>query len=156
MTRHIQRGAAAAALLALALAALLTVLLAPVAAQNQLEDALARAVRMYRVGYASEIDLADFTDFNWDRVFVFPPYTALDTIDAAIGYGWARGVNLSLPVNGSVNLLVFIRDGRVVRHIEMPRSEADFSGAAEQSPFTPQTARFFLPDEDQNVLGILR
>jgi len=139
-----------------AMSALLAALLIPVVQQKSLEKSLWRAIRMYRVGYASHIELAQFTDFDWEYVHIFPPYTPKGSIDAELGFDWAYIVRTSIASSDSVTLLVFVADGRVVRWIEMPRSSMDFTAAAAESPFTPASARFFLPDETRNLLGILR
>lgn len=140
----------------LSLTVLLYALLIPVVQRNQLQAALSRSVRMYQIGYASHIDLQAFTGFEWDRLFVFPPYTPPDSIDESLGFAWGRSVQTSISWSDEINLLVFLKQGRVVRWIEVPRNTADFAPVAAESPFTPQNARFFLPDERSPALGILR
>lgn len=140
----------------LSLTGLLFTLLIPVVQRNQLQTALSRSVRMYRVGYASHIDLQTFTGFEWDQLYIFPPYMPLDSIDESLGFSWSRSIQTSIPSNDEINLLVFLNEDRVVRWIEVPRNTADFAQIAAESPFTPQNARFFLPDERSPVLGILR
>lgn len=138
------------------LSALLAALLVPVMRQMQLERAITRSARMFRVGYASHIQLADFTDFEWDAVHIFSPYTLPDAVDRSLGFEWTRTVRTSISQNDSVSLLVFVHDGRVVRWIEMPRAPIDFSTVAVGSPYTAEEARFFFPDDNTPALGVLR
>jgi hypothetical protein len=34
------------------------------------------------------IKLKDLTDFKWDRVYIFTPYTRHEKIDEALGFVW--------------------------------------------------------------------
>jgi len=72
------------------------------------------------------IRISSLTRFRWDKVFVFPPYTAAGDIDAQIGCSWNSGAKRDIESNDSFELFVFVRDGRVVQHARIRRSLCDW------------------------------
>lgn len=142
-------------LLFLAAMAVLLVL-APSYRRSQLRLAIHRALRMYRIGYASHIQLEDFTDFHWEQLYIFPPDTTPVTIEKTTGDAWPGFIGPHIEGDDSITLLVFVSHGSIVRWVEIPRADGDFSTLAAQSPYTPQTARFFLPDPEKSALQELQ
>ena len=63
--------------------------------------------------------LAEVTPFEWDRVCVAPPSTTKSEVDRLIGREWGV-VGGDAP--GRRVLLVFLRDGEVVRHFYLAPS----------------------------------
>ncbi len=130
--------------------------LIPVNQREKLKEDLTRAARMYRIGYASHIALENFTDFAWDEVHIFLPGTSDVTIKQRLGFYW-QGTQLDLVTEPEgFALLVFVKERRVIRWVWMPGNDADFTHLADQSPFTPQTAIFFLPFDDDPALQVIR
>ncbi len=125
------------------------------AQRTRLEEGLARAVQMFNIGYASHIRLAEFTDFEWDLFYIFPPYTSGDQIVSTLGYDWFGVRFTSIAESDNVNLLVFMREGRVVRWVELPRSTGDFALLADDSPFTLEAAVFIMVGNDGRVFQLL-
>jgi hypothetical protein len=121
----------------------------------RLEEGLERAVHMYQIGYASHIRLDEFTDFAWELFYVFPPYTSEGEIERALGFNWLSVRFTTIEVSDSVNLLVFVREGRVVRWLEFPRGAGEFGGIAPLSPLTPGQALFILVGDQQQVFHLL-
>ena len=66
--------------------------------------------------------LAEATDFDWDRVCVFPPYVPQETVDETLGIEWGVVDGGDLDDR---NLLVFVDDGRVVKHFYLLRGLVD-------------------------------
>ena len=60
------------------------------------------------------INLANFTPFEWDKMYSFAPYTQTATIYETAGYKWDR---IRETVNEGMNQIVFTHDGQVVCHI---------------------------------------
>ena len=128
----------------------------PALQEAALYRALTKAPRMYRIGYASHIALTEFTDFEWETVHIFVPYTDDATILRTLGINWSGARNNRLYDSDSYALLVFVKDGAVVRSVYLPRNEADYASIADRSPFTPETANFFLPQENSPQMQVLR
>ena len=80
------------------------------------------------------LDLASVADFEWDRVYMFPPYTSRKLMEEAVGSKWTPPVSYleylfssSSPlgqglVDDSLHKLVFVRDGDVVLDVTLDRS----------------------------------
>jgi hypothetical protein len=69
------------------------------------------------------VELATMTDFPWDFVHVFEPYTPLRQADEQLGIRWFEGDDLrglSL-MSESKQALVFVANGRVVANLMVGR-----------------------------------
>ena len=66
--------------------------------------------------------LAEATDFEWDRVCVFPPFLSKDAVDETLGLEWGVVGGGDLDDR---NLLVFVEDDRVVKHFYLLRGLVD-------------------------------
>lgn len=63
--------------------------------------------------------LSDLTDFEWDRVCVFPPDATRESVDSQLGMSW--GVIGGDPNGDGRPLLVFVRGEEVVTHLFLAR-----------------------------------
>jgi hypothetical protein len=75
-----------------------------------LADAVERSART-----GEPFRLESVTDFEWDRMYAFPPYTPADEIRRGLGIEWADAGDSSIGTSDVVTLLVFMRDRQVVR-----------------------------------------
>jgi hypothetical protein len=106
-----------------------------------------------REGSGGSLRMVDYTRFEWDRFFVFGPYTTPDQIEHALGLDWKGAQRSGIAERDGICLLVFVNDSEVVRFVEQPRDEGDWADVARPQPFTPRTARFHLspyPSEYQD------
>ena len=71
------------------------------------------AERLEQAGADGDPLLADATDFPWDRVCVFSSSATKADVDEQLGFSW--GVVGGDPYDNRL-LLVFVRDGEVVKH----------------------------------------
>jgi hypothetical protein len=98
----------------------------PASAENdELTRRLARAVKSGQ----PTVDLrAIATDFEWDKLFRFPPYTSREAIETALGFAWPDADRSAVSeIPSSLCLIVFTKDKRVVHWLDVPESIADFS-----------------------------
>jgi len=89
----------------------------------------------------SRFRLADFTDFDWNRVRVVAsvaPGTISD--ECHLDWNWAAGERESLIETGELSTLIFGHRGRVVGYYELRRDEIAFDEIDGQ--LTPDTAIF--------------
>jgi hypothetical protein len=82
--------------------------------RDRIKEAAAKEV-------GSVVRLADFTEFEWDRVHFFWPYASPDTIEGSLGFPWECADHTENATTDFVNLLVFVKGGAVVRHVECGR-----------------------------------
>ena len=79
---------------------------------------------------------------DWDRLFIFHPYTPDTSIHEALGYRWPDAERTSIGWNDGVNLVVFMKDGRVAGWFEHPRYRGDLMYMASVDGYPREKARF--------------
>lgn len=82
----------------------------------------------------SEISLKSLTSFDWEKAFLFHPYTPQENIEEQLGvnYNDPSGIDL----RDDIYLLVFMNDEKVVQYVEVERQGADFT-IGEKKYLTP-------------------
>jgi hypothetical protein len=68
--------------------------------------------------------LTSVTDFEWDRVHVFGPYTPPAQIDRALGFHWDDAENSEARETDGITLVAFVRDRKVIRAFDQARGPA--------------------------------
>jgi hypothetical protein len=95
--------------------------------------------------------LADtYKQIEWDRVYIFAPYTAIDTINEYIGSAWATEHKTSIYENDGICLLVFTAAGEVTGYVEYPRGGGDFANLARPEGYSRQEAVFMVDRQTSN------
>lgn len=89
-----------------------------------------------------EIRLNDLTDFAWDRVHIFSPYTSAKQIDEDLGYSWPPARDIGQYPNDGFYILVFTNTGKVVFYLKHQRHLGDFKGNYKQGGYSPDEAVF--------------
>lgn len=106
-----------------------------------------------RAAAGGELDLAEVADFEWDKVYLFGPYTPRQYVGEALGFEWPSLGGSDIESSDGVTLVVFVKDGRVVKSFDHPRHRGDFLpvtpgiGAA-NSGFTKAQAKFVVRHQD--------
>jgi hypothetical protein len=88
------------------------------------------------------VTLSSVTDFEWDRCYVFTPYTPLTEIDRNVGVGWSATHNTSIQSSDGIHLLLFLKGTNVVRSIDVNRKYADFKGLSDGNEFPHSNCTF--------------
>lgn len=112
--------------------------------KNSLEQTLKWAIEN-----SASIELLPLTYFDWDTLYIFGPYTPLESINEQLGYSWIDTKSI-LPIGKKTsinelddrNLLVFTKNNQVVFNMDFPRSMGDFVIDASKNVFTPTNAVF--------------
>jgi hypothetical protein len=90
--------------------------------------------------------VVDFAELGpgWDRLYIFGPYTRLETIHEAVGrplpHTWATNIESS----EGVNLVVFVRDKEIVGWFEQGRGRGDLCDIANRAGYSRDEARFVV------------
>ena len=92
------------------------------------------------VAAGSIVDLSRYTSFEWDRVFIFAPYTSAKVISDVVGS------DVSFPGRNSEAycLLVFRFQEKPVRAFEVERKIADFAELFQHSGYTQEDSVFVV------------
>ena len=102
-----------------------------------------RALAHIRASGSAVIDLTKAVPSDWDRVCVLGPYST-DTIAATtLGFDWKVDMHSSIGSSDSISLIVFEKHGKVVRDIDVPRRDGDFSNLSGRC-FPRDHAKFVL------------
>ncbi|MCM3270716.1 hypothetical protein [Paenibacillus elgii] len=81
--------------------------------------------------------MKDHTDFAWDKVYVFGPYTDPQTINAAVGYHWT---DRHLSYDDANKIIVFCDKGKVVRYIVYSGWMSNDGNELYDRPLSPEEA----------------
>jgi hypothetical protein len=92
------------------------------------------------------VKLKDLTDFKWDIVYIFPPYTGLETIDNDLGFVWPQARSIRTDYRDDINLIVFTDNKQVVAYVEHPRSLGDLDGNYKREGYSPDEAIFIVEE----------
>jgi len=77
------------------------------------------------------------TDFQWDKLYVFGPYTPVEKIHAQLGYHWSEAGKTAIQASDTFYLLVFMKNGQVISHYKFPRTIGDFHNLEAKNGFSP-------------------
>ena len=95
-------------------------------------------------GTGTVVQLSSLTDFSWDTVHVFPPYTSQAAIDEQLGFAWPEARATDIRDNDGIALLVFVSQGAVVRSVAQPRNKGDFAQVTSGRGLAPSAAVFVV------------
>src|SRR5262249_3021890 len=86
---------------------------------HSVERALAEQAKL---GPGTVVDFAEIAPFEWDRVYVFGPYTPEEHIQKCLGFEWESAGRSSINSSKRANLVVFVRGSEVVHSFDQARS----------------------------------
>src|SRR5262245_19606767 len=91
--------------------------------EQALRQRLRRALwEQVQRGPGTAVDLSQLTPFDWDRVYLFGPYTPSEKIHECVGFTWSQLGSFVPGYSEGWCLAVFVKDGRGVVHwFEHPR-----------------------------------
>ena len=105
--------------------------------ENKLSNAITKSSNDY-----SRFKMLDLTDFDWDGLFIFGPYTSQDDIEKALGYKWKSASKTGIESNDGCCLIIFTKAKRVVQYLMYPRKDGDFSSISSTNMISPEEAVF--------------
>ena len=96
---------------------------------------------------SSTFSMASVTNFTWDGLFIFGPYTPAYEIEKALGFSWPPARKSGIDIPESMSLLVFTHKNKVVQYYEYSRWYGDFSSLSNTDLYylakiTPNAAVF--------------
>lgn len=85
----------------------------------------------------SEINIESLADFEWDKAFLFTPYTTQEGINEQLGVDFKDPSDIN--IRDDIYLLIFLNDDKVVQYAEINRQQSDFS-ISKKEHLTPSNA----------------
>lgn len=118
---------------------------------NLLLSELSTAVSRLRNGEMPVLNFLEITQFSWDRVYFFEPYTHPSRIDDELGFFWLESRFTTIESSDNVTLLVFVSNRHVVQYLEFPRSLGDFANLDNNSGYSAESAKFIINEKGQMI-----
>ena len=109
---------------------------------NGLAKALYRSAEAAIMNGDQAVRVSQVTQFDWDKLFIYGPYTSVDRIYTQLGYQWPDAERTGIEYSETEFLLVFVKDGKVVAHSKFSRSLGDWEDLERGNEFTKETAVF--------------
>lgn len=78
------------------------------------------------------IDFAKLTSFEWDTLYLIPPYSSIEDIKKQTGLS-LNSSQTKIEDSDGISLLLFTKNGELVEYIEFTRIYGDFAYAAKLS-----------------------
>jgi hypothetical protein len=106
---------------------------------TQPDHSLAEAIAAASSGPSGLVLMTDIAPFDWERLFIFRPYSQAAAVEQELGFSWSQSDRIEMLDRFA--LLVFVSDQRVVRFVEQPR-DTDFVPCWRSGGFARAEARF--------------
>ena len=74
-----------------------------------------------------QIDIKSITSFDWDYLHIFTPYTTVEDVNNRLGFNWGKAYDTGIFQRDDINLLVFVKDNKVIKYYEVPLHYGNFS-----------------------------
>ena len=97
--------------------------------------------------------LAEHTGFPWDKVCILGPYTPDDKVDSLTGIQGAAGQAYDIRSNDGINVLMFVRDGRIAASVAHARNQGDFGPEVVAKCYSREQANFSVRVPPANSWG---
>ena len=104
-------------------------------------------------GPGTRLVLAEHTGFPWDTVCIVGPYTPDDRVDSLIGIQGAAGQAYDIQSNDGINVLMFVREGRIASSVAHGRNQGDFGPEVVGKCYSREQANFSIRIPPSNSWG---
>ncbi len=95
---------------------------------------------------SKEIDFSKVTNFEWDEIYLFTPYT--DSKEILKKDGVKRyNSKLNMEYNDGHNIIAFVNSKKIITYIEINRSDFDFE-PIENSKISKDKSIFEIDNDD--------
>lgn len=85
------------------------------------EDVALKNLIIETVKKSNEIDFARITNFQWDKMYVIPPYSIPKDIFKRDGIHTSNS-HFNIETNDTINMIGFVKSGKLVAFVELPRN----------------------------------
>ena len=143
-------------LIAVLCAAIVVVLTWCDGSSNRIANDFSAAAQISLSNHVNTVSFSAVTQFKWDKVYIFTPYTGQTEIDTALGYHWSSSAKNRIAESETESLIVFTRNGKVVQYVEFPRSLGSFESSLTYPGMSlPFGADIFTATQDKKDGGVI-
>lgn len=89
----------------------------------------------------TELQVQEQTNFEWDKAYLFTPYSTEDGMSDELGFSFKDPSNIDM--RDDIYLLVFVQNDTVIRYAELKRNGADYS-IGDQAYLTPTESTIYI------------
>jgi|GEM_PF-2647588 len=93
---------------------------------NRIANDFSAVAQISLSNHVNTVSFSAVTQFKWDKVYIFTPYTGQTEIDTALGYHWSSSAKNRIAESETESLIVFTRNGKVFQYCEVNRNLGDF------------------------------
>ncbi len=108
---------------------------------RELEKSFSSALNEKRM---EGVDLNSLTDFDWEKAYVFSPYTPQKAINEKLGFNYKDPS--SIDFRDDIYLVVFLHNNKVVQYIELTTQFRNVIIDTNDGYFTPSNATIKASD----------
>jgi hypothetical protein len=99
----------------------------------------------FELNNREKINLSEAVSGEWDRLYIFHPYTTEQMIIDTLGFQWDE--KTSIHSHDGISLLVFTKDRKLVKYIEHTRNQGDFNNLYLKEGYERSEAIFVIDPE---------
>ncbi len=99
----------------------------------------------FELNNREKINLSEAVSGEWGRLYIFHPYTTEKMINDTLGFQWDE--KTSIHSHDGISLLVFTKNRKLVKYIEHPRNQGDFSNLYLEEGYERSEAIFIINPE---------
>jgi hypothetical protein len=112
---------------------------------------IVQLINDYDQGKTDCIDFDEINFINWDRLYIFAPYSTPEKIESTIKTIWFGSRFTHIENSDVITLLVFTRNGNVVQYIEFWRGDGDFANSENVDGYFKSNLCFTKNSRDQII-----
>lgn len=96
------------------------------------------------------IDLTELNSFEWNELLVLGPYSVIDNVEKELNLDLENIRENGIEYSDSINLLIFLKDGKSVKISEVSRGIGNFVNLGQI--IKKEKAKFMKTENGQNQL----
>ena len=96
------------------------------------------------------IDLTKLNSFEWNELLILGPYSVIDNVEKELNLDLENIRENGIEYSDSINLLIFLNNGKSVKISEVSRGIGDFTNLGQV--VKKDNAKFIKTDNGQNKL----
>lgn len=114
------------------------------------EDVALKNVIIETVEKSNEINFAKITNFEWDKMYIFTPYSIPKDILNNDGIS-PRNSKFNIEVLDSINMIGFVKSDKLVAFVELPRNYGGVD-LTNYIKFSKEETKFNISQDKKTIL----
>ncbi|MEI6221966.1 MAG: hypothetical protein WCP97_04315 [bacterium] len=117
------------------------------------ENTILSAINRKLLGNETILNLRESVSFQFEKAYIFPPYTSQNTIITALGFDSKE--NTGIEKRDDVNLVIFVEKNNKTKYVLFPRSYGDFFQNQQDKRFISDVTLFKIVRNEGGSLQLL-